>query len=56
MNFNMGMGAFGALGILGLLVGLVKEILIIILLFKGIKLADIYINKNSGPDNRDYRG
>lgn len=53
INVGMGMGAFGALGILGLLVGLVKEALIIVLLFKGIKIADIYINKNQNSGNRD---
>lgn len=56
MNIKLGMGAMGAIGtlsILGSLIGLVKEVLIIILLFKGIKVADIYINKNNNSINKD---
>lgn len=56
MNIKLGMGAMSAIGtlsILGSLIGLVKEVLIIILLFKGIKVADIYINKNNNSINKD---
>lgn len=46
MNVNMGMNAISALGIISMLVTFVKEILIIIILIKGIQVANIYLNKN----------
>lgn len=43
---DLGMGIFSTIGILSVVLSIVKELLMIFLLFKGIKVADIYINKN----------
>ncbi len=38
--------AYGIIGIFSVVLGLAKEIIMIILLVKGIQVANIYINKN----------
>jgi len=38
--------AYGIIGIFSVILGLAKEIITIILLVKGIQVANIYINKN----------
>jgi len=38
--------AYGIIGTISVILGVTKEILIIILLVKGIQLANIYLNKN----------
>ncbi|QQY80243.1 hypothetical protein EDD65_10361 [Keratinibaculum paraultunense] len=38
--------AYGIIGTISIILGVTKEILIIILLVKGIQLANIYLNKN----------
>ncbi len=39
-------GAVSILGILSFIVGLAKEILIIVLIFKLIKISNVYLGKN----------
>lgn len=52
MNFNMPkMGVYGFVGILSIILGIVKELLIIFLLFRGIQISNIYLRKN-----KDDRG
>ena len=52
MNGAMqGMGIYGAIGILGIILGLAKEIFIVILLFQGIRIANIFIKNNKGGGN-----
>lgn len=41
-----GMGLYGAFGVFTVILGLIKEGLMIVLLFKGIQVANTYINKN----------
>lgn len=38
--------AYGIIGIFSVILGLAKEIITIVLLIKGIQVANIYINKN----------
>ncbi|NLV76709.1 MAG: hypothetical protein GX023_06960 [Tissierellia bacterium] len=38
--------AYGIIGIFSVILGLAKEIITIVLLVKGIQVANIYINKN----------
>ncbi|NMA85972.1 MAG: hypothetical protein GX968_01460 [Tissierellia bacterium] len=45
-----GMGMYGVIGVLGLILGLAKEILIVIILVQGIRLANIFIKKNKNDD------
>ncbi|HLR35595.1 MAG TPA: hypothetical protein VK071_09780 [Tissierellales bacterium] len=40
-------GTFSFLGILSFIIGVTKEILIIILIFKLIKMSNIFIKKNN---------
>lgn len=52
MNGAMqGMGIYGVIGILGIILGLAKEILIVILLFQGIRIANIFIKNNKDGGN-----
>ena len=49
MNINVpgpGFGLFSSISIFTLLLTIVKEVLMIILLFKGIQVANEYLNKN----------
>lgn len=48
-----GMGLYGAFGIFTVILGLIKEGLMIFILFKGIQVANVYINKNKDRDNKD---
>ena len=50
-----GMGLYGFVGILSFVIGLVKEIATIVLIFKGIQVANTYINrdKNNKAKEKD---
>ncbi len=43
---DLGMLGFSALGVLSFIIGAAKEILIIILVYKLIKMSNIFIKKN----------
>lgn len=43
---NMGAG-FGAFSVLAIIVGVIKEVLIIFLIIKGIQVANVYLRKNN---------
>lgn len=47
------MNAYGFIGVLGVVLGIIKEVLIIFLLVKGIKVANVYLqqNENKKIDN-----
>jgi len=45
-----GMGIYGIIGVLGFVLGLAKEIFIIVLLFQGIRLANIFIKKSRNEE------
>lgn len=41
-----GWGIYGAFGVISIILGLIKEVLMIFLIFKGIQVANSYLNKN----------
>lgn len=43
-----GMGLYGVVGILSIILGIVKELLIIFILFRGIQITNVYLKKNKG--------
>lgn len=44
-------GLYSVIGVSGLFLGLAREILIVILLFQGIRLANMFIKKAQNEDN-----
>ena len=47
VNANMtGMGLYSFIGILSVVLGIVKELLIIFLLIRGIQVTNVYLKKN----------
>lgn len=44
---SLGMKAFGILNVIVFIISLAKEILLLFLIYKGIKVLNIYIKKNN---------
>ncbi|MCR2045200.1 hypothetical protein [Anaerosalibacter massiliensis] len=52
---QIGMGTFGFLSIIVFIIQFAKEILLIFLMYKGIKVLNIYINKNRSQKKDDAK-
>lgn len=52
---QIGMGTFGFLSIIAFIIQFAKEILLIFLMYKGIKVLNIYINKNRSQKKDDAK-
>lgn len=47
----MDLGIYSAIGILGIVLGIIKEVLIIAVLFQGVRLANNFIKKYRQENN-----
>ena len=52
---QIGMGTFGFLSIIAFIIQFAKEILLIFLMYKGIKVLNLYINKNRRQKKDDAK-
>ena len=52
---QIGMGTFGFLSIIAFIIQFAKEILLIFLMYKGIKVLNLYINKNRSQKKDDAK-
>lgn len=50
---SLGMKAFGFLNVIVFIISLAKEILLLFLIYKGIKVLNIYIKKNNNVNKNN---